>query len=94
MTEKKVIDVLLRPKRQVTLPREVCEQLRVGPGDRLELVLEGAVFVARPKKTAALEALKEIRDAFERSGITEEELQEAGRQVRQAVVRQRYATKV
>ena len=40
MTEKKVIDVLLRPKRQVTLPREICEQLRVGPGDRLELVVE------------------------------------------------------
>jgi len=94
MAEKKVLDVLLRSKRQVTLPREVCEQLKVGPGDRLELTLEGATLVARPKKAVALEALREIREAFERSGITEDELQKVGRRVREEVVRERYATKV
>ncbi len=94
MAEKKVIDVVLRPKRQITLPREVCEQLGVGPGDKLELTLEGAVLVASPKKVVALEALKEIREVFKRSGIAEEELQKAGRQVRQELVSERYATKV
>jgi len=93
MVEKRVIDVLLRSKRQITLPREVCEQLKVGPGDRLELTLDGAVLVARPKKAAALEALREIREAFERSGITEEELQQAGRQARREVIGERYAAK-
>ena len=93
MAEKRVIDVLLRSKRQITLPREVCEQLKVGPGDSLELTLEGATLVARPKKAAALEALKEIREAFKRSGITEEELQQAGRQARQEVIGERYAAK-
>jgi hypothetical protein len=43
---------------------------------------------------AALEALKEIQQAFQRSGIIEEELQEAGRRVRQEVARERYSAKV
>ena len=93
MAEKKVIDVVLRPKRQVTLPRKVCEQLGIEPGDMLELAMEGSTLVAKPKKVAALEALREIREAFKRSGITEEELQETGSRMRQEVIRERYATK-
>jgi AbrB family looped-hinge helix DNA binding protein len=93
MVENKAIDVMLRPKRQITLPKEVCEGLGIGPGDMLELALEGSALVARPKKMAALEALREIRAAFERSGITEEALQETGHQVRQEVIRDRYAAR-
>ena len=88
MAEKKV-DAVLRPKRQLTLPRGVCEQLGISTGDVLELSLEGDTLVARPRKKAALEALREIRQAFERSGITEEELQKAGRRARQEVIRER-----
>lgn len=90
MAEKKTMDAVLRPKRQLTLPREVCERLGVEPGDVLELSLEGGVLVARPRKTVALQALREIQQAFERSGITEEELQEAGRRARQEVTKERY----
>lgn len=93
MAEKKIIDVVLRSKRQITLPKEVCEQLGIGPGDMLELTLEDSALVARPKKVAALEALWEVREAFKRSGITEEELQDAGSRVRQEVIRERYAAK-
>jgi bifunctional DNA-binding transcriptional regulator/antitoxin component of YhaV-PrlF toxin-antitoxin module len=89
MVEKKFMDAVLRPKRQITLPRGMCEQLGISPGDVLELSLEGDSLVARPRKKAALEALSEIRQAFERSGITEEELQEAGRRARQEVIRER-----
>jgi bifunctional DNA-binding transcriptional regulator/antitoxin component of YhaV-PrlF toxin-antitoxin module len=88
MAEIKV-DAVLRPKRQLTLPRRVCEQLDISTGDVLELSLEGDTLVARPRKKAALEALREIRQAFERSGITEEELQKAGRRARQEVTRER-----
>ena len=93
MADKKVIDVILRPKRQITLPREVCEQLGIAPGDMLELALDGSALVAKPKKVAALNALKEIQKAFKRSGITEEELQETGRRVRQEIIRERYAAR-
>ena len=93
MAEKNVMDVVLRPKRQVTLPGKVCEQLGIEPGDMLELVVEGSALVAKPKKAVALEALREIREAFKRSGITEEELQETGRRMRRGVIGERYATK-
>ena len=89
MAERKAMDAVLRPKRQITLPRGVCEQLGISTGDVLELSLEGDTLVARPRKKAALEALREIRQAFERSGITEKELQEAGRRARQDVTRER-----
>ncbi len=94
MMEKKVVDIMLRPKRQVTLPKEICDQLGIGPGDVLELTVEDSSIVARPRKTVALEALKEIQQAFQRSGITEEELQKAGRRVRQEVARERHGAKV
>ena len=93
MAEKKIIDVVLRQKRQITLPKEICEQLGIEPGDMLELALENSALVARPKKVAALEALREIREAFKRSGITEKELQDIGSRVRQEVIRERYAAR-
>ena len=89
MAERKAMDAVLRPKRQLTLPRGVCEQLDISTGDVLELSLEGDTLVARPRKKAALEALREIRQAFERSGIAEEELQKTGRRARQEVTRER-----
>lgn len=91
--QKEAINVLVRPKRQVTLPRAICKQLGIEPGDSLELVLDGSNLVARPKKTIALEALQEIREAFQRSEITEEELQKTGRRVRKKLARERYATR-
>ncbi len=93
MAEKKVADVVLRPKRQVTLPKEVCDQLGIGPGDVLEVTVEDSCIVARPRRIVALEAIKEIHQAFQRSGITEEELQKTGRRVRQEVARERYGVK-
>ncbi len=93
MTEKKLADVVLRPKRQVTLPKGICDQLGIGPGDVLELTIEDSVIIARPRKTVALEALKEIRKAFQRSGVTEEEIQKAVRRIRQEVARERYGAK-
>ena len=93
MAGKKAIDVALRPKRQVTLPREICNQLGIGPGDVLEMTVDESTLIARPRKTVALESLKEIQRAFERSGISEEELQEAGRRIRREVSRERYGTK-
>ena len=93
MEKGRIVDVVVRPKRQVTLPREICEQLGISPGDKLELVLERDALVARPKKSIALEALCEIREAFERSGLTEAELQEAGQRIRQNLTRNSHAVK-
>lgn len=93
MGKKKALNIVLRPKRQVTIPRDICERLGIQPGDRLELTVEDSVLIARPKKKISMEALEEIRQAFQRSGITEEELLEAGRKVRQEVAREKYGSR-
>ena len=93
MKEKKPADVMLRPKRQVTLPREVCDQLGIQPGDILEVTVEDCTLIARPRKAVALEALKEIQQAFERSGITEQELHETERRIRREVAGKRFGVK-
>jgi AbrB family looped-hinge helix DNA binding protein len=93
MTEKKIADVVLRPKRQVTLPKKVCDALGIVPGDVLELTLENSTLIARPRKIASLEALKEIRQAFRRSGLTEKELLKAGSRVREEIARERYSAR-
>jgi AbrB family looped-hinge helix DNA binding protein len=90
MKDKQYSGVLLRPKRQVTLPRAVCEQLGIQPGDELELTVENCTLVARPRKKVALEALREIQRAFASSGVTEEELQEEGKKTRRQLSRGRY----
>ena len=87
------IDVVVRPKRQVTLPKEICEQLGIAPGDTLEFNLEGSVLVARPKKARALDAVREIRAMFKASGITEAELQDSGREIRREVAGRLYSAK-
>jgi len=94
MAKKKVSSIVLRPKRQVTIPGDICERLGIQPGDMLELTVEDSVLIARPKKKISMEALKEIQQAFKRSGITEEELLEAGRKVRQEVAREKYGSRV
>ena len=93
MTENKTTDVVLRPKRQVTIPKELCDQLSIEPGDVLELMVEDSTLIAKPRKSVALEALKEIQRAFQHSEITEKEFQKTGRQVRQEVARERYGAK-
>ncbi len=82
-------DVTLRPKRQITLPKEVCDQLGIGPGDTLELTVEGSVLKATPRKHRALDALNEIQETFRRSGISEGELLKEARKTRQEIARER-----
>jgi AbrB family looped-hinge helix DNA binding protein len=74
ISEDEIIDVSIRPKRQITLPQKVCEKLGLEFGDKLELKIEDNYLVAIPKKAVALEALTEIRTAFIKSGLGEEEI--------------------
>ena len=86
-------DVVVRPKRQVTIPREICDQLGIEPGDVLELVVEESVLKAMPRKRIALDALSEIQETFQRYGISEEELQKEARKTRQEITRERSGRK-
>ncbi|MBI4331554.1 MAG: AbrB/MazE/SpoVT family DNA-binding domain-containing protein [Chloroflexi bacterium] len=91
-TERNPISLTLRSKRQLTLPRHISEQLGLRPGDILELEVENSTLVGKPRRQKAMAALKEIQDAFARSGITEKELLKAGRRARRKVVRELYGS--
>ena len=84
------VNAVLRDRRQVTIPRAVCEELGVRPGDRLELRVEDGTLIVRPGRVAALEAIRAIQQALEEAGVTEEELLESGRQIRDELFRERY----
>ena len=42
--------VKVTSKRQVTFPKDVLEELGVGPGDRIELVKGPDGYVLKPKR--------------------------------------------
>lgn len=85
------MDITLRPRRQVTLPAEICEALGLQVGDHLEISVVDDGLLVKPKKGLALEALREIQRAFATSGMSEEDLQAEGRRVREQISRTRYS---
>lgn len=40
---------VLTSKGQMTLPKEVRDDLDIGPGDRIDIVKQGGVYVLRPR---------------------------------------------
>ncbi len=93
MVKKPGIDVIVRPKRQITISKKICDQMGIEPGDVLELTVENSAIVARPRKNVALEALKEIQKTFQRSGVTREDLNKNSRRIRKEVARELYGGK-
>ncbi|MGH2534720.1 MAG: AbrB/MazE/SpoVT family DNA-binding domain-containing protein [Thermomicrobiales bacterium] len=83
-------EIVLRPRRQVTLPPWICEALGVREGDRLSVSIDNHSLVMTPRKSVALQALRDIQAAFADAGISEEELQAEGRHVREELIRARY----
>jgi AbrB family looped-hinge helix DNA binding protein len=88
--KKESASAVLRTKRQVTIPRNICDQLGISEGDILELTVDDSKLIAKPRRKIALDALRAIQDAFQKSGITEEELQEAGREARKRLIAEKY----
>lgn len=82
-------EVVLRPKRQITLPGGVCAELGIEPGDTLVLSVEKSVLKAVPRKRKALDALMEINEAFSRYGVDEAEIQKEGRKARREIASER-----
>jgi len=81
---------VLRPRRQVTLSRAVCEALGVQSGDELSLEVADGILTVKPGTKAALEAIAEFRKAIAESGVTLEELLATGRQVRDEIAHEMY----
>lgn len=53
---------VLSPKRQVTLPKELCERLAVLPGDELQILEhEGRITILKRVKGASKGLLKHVK---------------------------------
>jgi AbrB family looped-hinge helix DNA binding protein len=86
-------EVIVREKRQITLPADLCRQLGIQVGDHLEVTLEGNALIARPKKAMARQALRELQAVFASSGVGEVEIQEYARKIREQLSAERYGQK-
>ncbi|MBI4318067.1 MAG: AbrB/MazE/SpoVT family DNA-binding domain-containing protein [Chloroflexi bacterium] len=85
--------VVIRSRRQVTLPAEVCDSLGLAIGDQLDVQVEGGAIIATPRKSEASKALADIRRIFAAHGPPLDDLQEEGRRVRKEIYRERYGKK-
>lgn len=92
MSKKLSDDITVREKRQVTLPRYICEQLGIEEGDRLTVYVEGDRLVAKAKKTVAVDALDELQKLFRSSEVTEKELLKTSRRIRKELVKKHYGS--
>jgi AbrB family looped-hinge helix DNA binding protein len=89
-SHRQSFEATLRPRRQITLPGQVCEALGIDVGDRVELELREDGVYMRPKRALALDALREIQRAFATTGIDEEELGKELHRAREQSSRSRY----
>ena len=81
---------VVRERRQITLPADVCRELGIDVGDSVQMEVDDGSLRLTPSKRRALDALEAIQRAFAESGVTEEEFQEELRKARKELVRERY----
>jgi len=94
MSKKVSNNIIIRDKRQVTLPRDICEQLGVEEGDKLTVYVEGDKLVAKPTKNVAMDSLREIQRLFKESEVTEKEMLKSGRRIRKELVKKHYGSQM
>lgn len=84
--------IAIRPRRQVTFPKELLQKFGVGVGDTLVAEAKNNQIFLRPQKQVALDAFVEIQRAFQESGISEKEMQDNLKRIRREIYAKRYAT--
>jgi len=85
--------VNIRPRRQITIPQEVLNQLLVSQGDKLSLEVVNKKIIVKPVKEQAIDSLKAIQKAFQKTKISEAELQESGEKIRKNLADKLYGAK-
>lgn len=75
--------VTIRPRRQVTLPKDLLKRWGTGVGDALVISnIDSEKATLKTRKREALDALAEIQRIVRESGVSEAELQEEARRYR------------
>ncbi|OGK26677.1 hypothetical protein A2954_01170 [Candidatus Roizmanbacteria bacterium RIFCSPLOWO2_01_FULL_37_12] len=87
----KTFTLNIRPKRQATFPETLLQEVGLKVGDKLTAQVKNNEIVLKPQKQVALDALKEIQRLVKESGVSEKEMQDNLKKIRQNDYDQRYA---
>ncbi|OGY17566.1 MAG: hypothetical protein A2784_05190 [Candidatus Chisholmbacteria bacterium RIFCSPHIGHO2_01_FULL_48_12] len=80
----------LRPKRQVTIPQLLAQQLNWQIGDQLIFETKNKQLVVLNQNQAAQDTLDAIRKSLQSSGISLKEFLKDSRKIRKEIVREKY----
>jgi bifunctional DNA-binding transcriptional regulator/antitoxin component of YhaV-PrlF toxin-antitoxin module len=81
----------IRPRRQVTIPKELLEKLSLSIGDQLKLEVRKGVLIGRPIKDYTKNTIKTIQNILQDADISEEDLQQGGEKIRRELVDEKYS---
>lgn len=80
--------LIIRPRRQVTVPSDLLKKWQLEEGDVLELEMGDTEVRIKPKKQSTKALISEIQAAFKQSGIAETEFQKLVKEQRKSQSKQ------
>lgn len=80
----------IRPRRQVTLPKEILEELSLSVGDKIQIEVKNNKLVGKPIVDYTLDNIETIQNVLQDANISEKELQESGKKIREELVKEKY----
>ncbi len=80
----------IRPRRQVTLPKEILEELSLSVGDKIQIEVKNNKLIGKPIIDYTLDNIETIQNVLQDADISEKELQESGKKIREKLVKEKY----
>ncbi len=85
--------VRVQAKGQVTIPTKIRRKLNLQQGDLVSFVETENGVLMKPAEIVFTEALEELSEALQTSGISLDELIERGRAIREKIAEEKYGLK-
>ncbi len=82
--------VNIRPRRQITLPAAILQQLNLTVGDSLALKIEKQKLIASPLQNQIMDVLQAIQKGLQKAQISEKDFQASGQQIREELAVKNY----
>jgi AbrB family looped-hinge helix DNA binding protein len=80
----------VQAKGQVTIPSEIRKRLGLKKGDLVAFIETDRGVLISPQEVVAMEALDQIGRLLREKGVTQDELMESGREIREDLLRELY----
>lgn len=80
----------IRDRRQITLPADILSQLGLSVGDNLAIEVKEQKIIAKPVREQAIDTLRAIQKVFQKSKVSERELQKSGWELRKKLSEEIY----